>query len=287
MKTNIRSSALRHALSGIALLFASALVGNSAELPSATPPAPPARPVRSPAERKAAREALMTELLERDANAKVVLRAIGTPGGVPVAMFDVNDEPKLVIEHSELVGWVAEIDVAKAQVTVKSRNGSLRVFTLTEPRAVKFPEFSPGQVESFLRPTRRPPPFDGSVPNELLQAWGDLNREAKEVILLSYLRSGVVLDISSSSSLSRAPLFSRQIEQRQQERLQAFLATLTPEQHALFKGSSQGLVRIGASPEEQEAQAAKNRLTKSKQEELVASLTPEQRKLYDAMRSGP
>ena len=93
----------------------------------------------SPAERKAAREAEWARIREREANAKVVLRAVGTVGGVPVAMLDVNDEPKLVKEYSELVGQVAEIDVAKAQVTVRTRDGSLRVFTLTEPRPVKFP----------------------------------------------------------------------------------------------------------------------------------------------------
>lgn len=228
----------------------------------------------------------MAKILEQEAKAKVVLRAVGTVGGVPVAMFDVNDEPTLVMEDSELVGQVAEIDVANAQVTVITRDQSQRVFTLTDPRPVKFPDFSPQQVEMMIRGTSRGRPQNEGAPIELIRAWSELSREAKEVILLSYLRSGVVINISSSSSASSGRLFERQMVQRIQENAGAFLASLSPEQRELFRGSSQGLVRLDASPAGQAALADKNRQAGSKLEQLLASLTPEQRKLYDAMRPG-
>ncbi len=284
MKTKFRSPARRHTLDGIALLFASALLCSSAE------PPPAAQPVRLPADRKAAREAYMAELLERDDNAKVVLRAVGTVGGAPVAMFDVNDEPKLVTLYSGLVGQVAEIDVAKAQVTVSARDGSLRVFTLTEPRPVKFPSVT-DQPELQERMMRMPDYVRlrrEGVPSELVFTWGELNREAKEAILLFYLQRGLVVSLSNPpGETSIAQLFERQMTQRSQERMKAFRASLTPEQWELFKGSAQGLVRMGAPPAGQEALAAKNSQAGSKLEQLLASLTPEQRKLYDAMRPGP
>ena len=282
MKTNPHPSAFLRALCGAVLLSGSALTSNSAEVQA---PAP-ARPVMSPAERKAAREAYMAKIREQEANTKVVLRAVGAPGGEPVAMFDVNDEPKLVMENSELVGQVAEIDVAKAQVTIRTRDGSLRVFTLTDPRPVKFPEFSPQQVEMMISEMNRGRPRNEGAPIELMRTWSELSREAKEDILLSYLRSGVVIDISSRSSASSARLFERQMVQRIQERMDAFLASLTPEQRELFRGSSKGLVRIGTPPMDKEALAAKNNRASSSLEQLLASLTADQRKLYDAMRPG-
>lgn len=247
-------------------------------------PAPPARPVMSP-ERKAAREALMAELLKRDANAKVVLRAVGTVGGAPVAMLDVNDEPKLVTIFSELVGQVVEIDVGKAEVTVQTRDGSLRVFTLTEPRPVKFPGVTsqPELQEKMMRTPTYIRLRTQGVPDELEFTWGKLNREAKEAILLHYLQRGLVVSISGNGETSIAQLFERQMEQRSQERMKAFLASLTPEQNELFRGSVQGLVRMDAPPEKVTAQAEKNRQTGPNREKLLASLTPEQRKLYDAV----
>ena len=245
----------------------------------------------SPAERKAARQERWAKLLAEEANAKVVLRAIGTPGGVPVAMFDVNDEPKLVMEGSELVGLVAEIDVAKAQVTVRTRDGSLWVFTLTDPRPVKFPGVT-SQPELQERMMRTPGYIrlrTQGVPDELVFTWAELNREAKEAILLHYLQRGLVVSISSDpvGETSIGQLFEGQMEQRSQERIKAFVSTLTPEQHDLFRGSSQGLVRLDASPEKQAVLADKNRRSGSNLEQLLASLTPEQRRLYDAIRPAP
>ena len=250
----------------------------------------------SPAELKTASESYLAKILEQEARAKVVLRAIGTVGGEPVAMFDVNDEPKLVILYSELVGQVVEIDVAKAQVTVQTRDDSLRVFTLTEPRPVKFPVVTaqPELQEKMMRMPeermRRMPTYarlrTQGVPDELMFTWAQLNREAKEAILLFYLQQGLVVSISVGET-SIASLFERQMAQRSRARMKAFMASLTPEQQELFRGSAQGLVRMGTPPAQLDTLAEKNRWAGSSREQLLASLTPEQRQLYDALHPAP
>jgi hypothetical protein len=244
--------------------------------------------MRSPAERQAARDALLAEILRKEATAVVVLRAVGTVGGVPVAMVDVNDEPRVVMLYSELAGQVVEIDVPQGQVTVQSRNGSLRIHKLTEPRPVKFPEVTsdPEQQEKMMGTPDYVRLRRQGVPSEVVLTWNTLNREAKEAILLSYLQLGLVVRISQGE-ISVGQLFEQQMFQRSQERMRAFVASLSPEQEAWFRGSAVGLVRMDAPPEKLAAQAEKNRQTGANKEKLLASLTPEQRKLYDAMRAQP
>ena len=301
MKIHSHSSTFLCVFCGVILLSGSVYIGNSAEAQAVATPAPAVQltPAIRPPMPPVDREVYMAKILEREANAKVVLRAVGTVGGAPVAMFDVNDEPKLVTLYSGLVGQVAEIDVAKAQVTVRARDGSLRVFTLTEPRPVKFPSVTdqPELQERMMRmpeeKMRRMSAYarlrTQGVPDELVFTWAKLNREAKEAILLFYLQAGLVVSISSDpvGETSVGSLFERQMAQRSRERMKAFMASLTPEQRELFKGSAQGLVRIGTPPAELESLADKNRRAGSNLEQLLASLTPEQRKLYDAIHPGP
>lgn len=229
------------------------------------------------------------QIVERDrwaASAKVVLRAIGTPGGVPVALFDVNDEPWLVKQGSDLVtSSVTTIDVQNARViTTSPRNQAQRTYDLTEPRAVKFPDFTPQHIESLLSPNNqekgRP-----RIPYEVTQAWGVINRDGKEAILLNYLRSGYLLGIHTGTqapSLTTGFLFDRQLTQRFRERYNAFAASLNAEQREAFAGGTQAVIRLDAPAEQRRAAAALGKAQMEKREAVIAALTPEQRQLYDA-----
>ena len=240
------------------------------------------------AEQQAFWEAEKKKREKWEAGAVIVLRAIGTPGEVPVAMFDVNDEPVLVMEHSELAGRrVEKIDVANSRVTTVARDKSERVFPLLDPRSVDFPDLAPNYVEAIVSGHGRSRPENRMLPPEVMLAWNKINREGKEAILLNYLRSGLVARFHhgpEGSGASMGQLFEKQISQRNKERHEAFLAGLTPEQRERFNGGLQPVIRLTAPPEEQEAQMAKARKIKAAQDEVIAGLTPDQRKLYEAWR---
>ncbi len=296
MITNYRPQTLVRTFAGVALLAAFAVIGYTEEgktpaTTTAVAPTTPKSPVRkTPAELKAMAEAERAKMEKWEAEAKIVLRTIGTPGGVPVALFDVNDEPCLVTEGFELVAsMVTGIDVENKRVTVTHRDQSKRVFDLTDPRPVKFPSFTPETIDAIIarHPTVRPEA--SMLPVPVLMAWNSINREGKEAILLNYLQGGMVIGIRSGPfgmGASSSFLFQKQISQRSHERMNAFLASLTPEQKAAFKGGAQMAIRITDAPEKREAQMAISRQQKTEQDKVVAGLSPVQRKLYDAWR-GP
>ncbi|MBL9207828.1 MAG: hypothetical protein JNN01_22285 [Opitutaceae bacterium] len=291
MISSHRPPTLRRTLTGAVLLSLFALIGYTEE-PKAAPAGPatagkvPAVTRMTDAEMHAYHQA---QIVERDrwaASAKVVLRAIGTPGGVPVALFDVNDEPWLVKQGSDLVtSSVTTIDVQNARViTTSPRNQAQRTYDLTEPRAVKFPDFTPQHIESLLSPNNqekgRP-----RIPYEVTQAWGVINRDGKEAILLNYLRSGYLLGIHTGTqapSLTTGFLFDRQLTQRFRERYNAFAASLNAEQREAFAGGTQAVIRLDAPAEQRRDSAARAKAQMEKRDAVIAALTPEQRKLYDA-----
>jgi beta-lactamase regulating signal transducer with metallopeptidase domain len=291
MISSHRPQTLRRTLTGAALLSLFALVGYTEE-PKATS-AMPASAGKAPTVNRMTDAEVQayhqTQIAERDrwaAEAKVVLRAIGTPGGVPVALFDVNDEPWLVKQGSRLLtSSVTTIDVQNARViTTAPRNQSQRTYDLTEPRTVKFPEFTPQQIESLLSPesSKRERPF---IPFEVQSAWDSINREGKEAILLNYLRSGLVLAVRTGPHLSGGSsslLFSKQIDQLNRERYKSFLASLTVEQRAAFEQGPQMAVRLDAPADQRARQAAQAKARIEKRDAVVSMLNPEQRKLYDA-----
>lgn len=291
MISSHRPQTLRRTLTGAALLSLFALIGYTEE-PKAAPavPAPagkaPAVTRMTDAEVHAYHQARIAERDRWAAEAKVVLRAIGTPGGVPVALFDVNDEPWLVKQGSDLVtSSVTTIDVQNARVTTtSSRDQSQRSYNLTEPRAVKFPEFTPQQIESLLPPNnqRKERPL---VPLEIIQAWDVINRDGKEAILLNYLRGGYIIGIrtrTGESSLTTALLFQQQFTQRFRDRYNTFAASLNAEQREAFAGGTQAAIRLDAPAEQRRDSAARAKAQMEKRDAVIAALTPEQRKLYDA-----
>lgn len=220
---------------------------------------------------------------------KIVLRAIGAPGGVPVAVFDVGGEPKLVIEGSGLVtARVTEIDGANGRVTVSVGKVDSREFKLTNPRPVKFPEITPKQYDLIVTGSAKRSRDDERVPSELVFAWSAINAEGKEAILMNYLRRGLVININGTpggAGVITTRLFEKKIAQRVAERREAFVASLTPEQRERFRGGGQMAIKFTAPPEEREKMAALSQVNKAQQDRVIAELTPDQRQLYDLWRA--
>jgi beta-lactamase regulating signal transducer with metallopeptidase domain len=293
MITNYRPQTLRRTLAGAALLAAFALVGYTEEAKQA-PVFSPAEMTAMPSETRrqtmqeratAERAARERQFLEWADAGKIVLRAIGAPGGVPVAVFDVDGEPKVVVEDSGLVaGRVTVIDGANGRVTVSFGKNGLREFLLTNPRPVKFPEISPKQFEFLVTPAARRSVEDNRVPSELVFAWSAINPEGKEAILMNYLRRGLVVDVHSDAKgagTSIQRLFAKQISQRVRERREAFVASLTAEQRERFGGGAEKAIRLDATPAESAAAIERSNTAKAKRDRVIAELTSEQRMLYD------
>jgi hypothetical protein len=177
-------------------------------------------------------------------------------------------------------------------VTVSARDRSTRVYDLTEPREVKFPAFRPQDIDRIISTPRARDA--GSrlvepVPPAVLFAWPSINREGKEAILLNYLRFGLIIDISGDSSgfsYSTKLLFAEKISSRNRERMDVFLASLSPEQRRRFGGPIQAAIRMDASPKDAGAALASGREQKAQRDEVIAELTAEQSKLYEFWRAG-
>jgi beta-lactamase regulating signal transducer with metallopeptidase domain len=295
MISDHRPQTLRRTLAGVAFLTTFAIVGYTEEskAPEAGKPSAPTNEQGKPMTREELLvrwEALNAERERWHAEAKVQLRAIGTPAGVPVAFLDVNDEPRLVIVGSNLQGArVSEIDVAGGRViTVSPRDQAQRVFELREPRDIKFPVISPQRIEQLLSTEQSGMPRSDSIPGEVMSAWPKINREGKEAILMNYLNSAIVVEIAflpGGLSGRSSSLLARQKEERNRARLEAFLGSLTAKQREEFGRGRIGVVSLAASREEQAAQVARAADQKAKQDAVIAALTPEQRKLYDDWRA--
>jgi len=296
MISDYRPQTLRRTLTGVAFLTTFAIVGYTEEskTPVAVKMPVPTNEQGKPMTQEdllARRKAMDAEQERWAAEAKVQLRAIGTPGDVPVAFLDVNDEPRLVAVGSNLLdAAVTEIDLANGRVTTVSRvNQAQRVFELLEPRDIKFPVITPQQIERILSPDQPQMPRSTNLPPEVMGAWPQINREGKEAILMNYLRSGIIVEISvrpgGMSGQSRS-LFAKQRDERNRARLETFLASLTAKQREDFGRPGQMAISLKATPEQRAVQVAQAGEHKAKQDAVIAALTPEQRKLYDQWRAG-
>lgn len=293
MITDYRPPTVRRTFTGAVLLAVFAVVGYTEEAKQ-TPALSPAEIAAQPRETRmqmmqerasAERATRERQFLALADAGKIVLRAIGAPGGVPVAVIDVDGEPKVVAEDSGLVaGRVTIIDGANGRVTVSVGKSGSREFLLINPRPVKFPEISPKQFEFLVTPAARRSVEDNRVPSELVFAWSAINPEGKEAILMNYLRRGLVVDIHSDAKgagTSIQRLFAKQISQRVRERREAFVASLTAEQRERFGGGAEMAIRLDAAPAESAAAIALSNTTKAKRDRVIAELTSDQRKLYD------
>jgi beta-lactamase regulating signal transducer with metallopeptidase domain len=296
MISSHRPQTLRRTLTGAALLSLFALVGYTEEpKPQTASPAPNQGNTvdvpRTDEERRAFSIARQAKLEQWNAAAKVEVRATGTPGGVPIAFLEVNDEPRLVRVGSDLLGArVTEIDSNAGRVTTISRDGqSKRVFDQGDPKGIKLPSFTAQEIERLLSHDHGLRTQGAGLPYEVMSAWPTINREGKIAILMNYLKSGHVVEIAfrpDGMSGSSRRLFAEQLEERTRQRLEAFLAALTPEQRTQFGRGGQMAISLKASAAERANQLERASGQKSNQDSVIASLTPEQRKLYDAWRTG-
>ncbi len=236
----------------------------------------------------------LAEVLKWEANVKLELRAVGEVGGVPVALIDVEGEPMMAATDSGgIMGLrIGEINVAAKTATIVNRAGEKRVLSLTDPRPIEFPKI---EAKWFLTPEaiaqRQTNRRDESLPSPVAEAWPRLNREAKEEILLSYLKRGTVLGVRTKPpdgiSTQTGFLFSQQ--QRQvmlehlRERREKFLASLTPEQRAEYGDGASMVIRFTDPPDQIEKQRVKAQEIEERRKKVIASLTPAQKALYAEM----
>jgi len=252
---------------------------------------PPANRLSTEMQAKLAARRAETEAKQRAM--KFDLRAVGEVGGVPVALMDVNGEPTLVIQGSRILAYgVQAIDPQRKELVLRYRDEPVRVLTITDPRPVEFPEIPPERVEQMLR---NPAYLDNlsaynrSIPAAVIQAWGSIRRDAKESILLNYLRSGFVMTyVFQDNTISASPrrLFEPEIRETRNNRRLAFIESLSPQQQADYAGGLQSVINITAPREVQEAQAAAGKERAERQAKVIENLTADQRALYEAIPAG-
>lgn len=221
----------------------------------------------------------------------VLLRAIGTPGGVPVALIDVAGTPSFVTVAGQFEAGpntylsVLDIDIANGRLAIRDGKQVTHVLMLYKPRAVAFPQFSPAEVESLLdaygHHDNRP-----GLPIEVVNRWPGLSYEEKEKALLERLNQGFVVSVAAAGkSAVIARLFDKQFTARNKARREAFLNSLDPAQRKRFVGNPQPLVSLKQPPQALKAQVETSRLAGEKaasdRAAVLAELTPEQRALYE------
>lgn len=292
-----RPSSLLRTLTGVALLAGAVCLGATQAAPT-----PPVMAIKSPpaatqpglnAEAQAKIEAMKAEQTKWEEELKFELLGIGHVAGEPVAFIAVNGNLCTVVAHCHLVRYgVEEIDVENKRVRlshVTRRGQPPLVLALTTPNPIKLPELGERQVE-FLLSKEGIKLMNSSqgMPGELGMVWDKVNREGQVEVLTGYLRRGVVVGffrspVGGGTGFS-SRLLERQISQRNKQRREVFLASLTPEQAARYN-TAMPAIGLRSSPEERAKQLALAKAAQAQQAEVIAGLTAEQRALYDEYRS--
>lgn len=297
-----RPSSLLRTLTGVALLTGAVCLGATQAAPVPAAPTQPAMAINSApaaakpglsAEAQARPEAMKTEQAKWEEELSFELLGIGRVAGEPVAFIAVNGNLCTVVAHCHLVRYsVEEIDVDNKRVLlghVTRRGQPPLVLALTTPNPIKLPELGERQVEFLLSKEgiKLMNRFQG-MPVELGMVWDKVNREGQVEVLTDYLRRGVVVGFFRSpmggGTGFSSRLLQRQISQRNKQRREAFIASLTPEQAARYH-TAMPAIGLRSSPEERAKQVALAKATQAQQAEVIASLTAEQRALYDEYQS--
>lgn len=224
---------------------------------------------------------------------QIEVRAVGEVGDVPVALVDIAGEPSIMMNGSTVLGHrVDSINVARGEVMFSRHNQNDLVLAVTNPRPVVFPVMNEEWIQHLLNSPdylHHDSAWQQRLPGAVVGAWKQINREAKEKILLNYLAGGYVMSyyILPSGGIHGSPrrLFEGKIRQEFMRRRDDFLASLTLDQRAAYGDGRLGLIRITATKAEQEAQYAAAKELEARQEAVIANLTPEQRALYEAWRN--
>jgi hypothetical protein len=239
----------------------------------------------SEAEAQAMRAVYLAEQKKWEDGLNFELVGIGRVAGVPVALLAVERSLCAVKSTMTLGGrQVDEIDVENQRVTLRRRDQSTTVLTLTPANPIKIPDMHERQVEFLLTKEgiRRMNSFHG-MPMDLHMVWDKVSREGQAEVLMRYLQQGMVVGALKSGGYA-GKLLEKQISERLAEKRNAFTASLTPEQKALYK-TPLPAIRFTAPQAERDKLTVAARETQARQFEMLANLTPEQRALYDEYQS--
>jgi hypothetical protein len=199
-----------------------------------------------------------------EAKLQVEPRAFGVVAGVAVALIDVNGEPVIVAEGFPLGSRtrVTKIDSGRGELTLRRGDDAPTLHGVTNPLRIDFPDIS---QEALLVPAALAL-ADSHRSMQSFRAWRGFSREEKHQHLLELLRDGMLVHyrVAESSSTSRR-LMSEVISARRNAAREKFLAAL----------------RLAAPPEVK-AQARTNEQSEDLRRKFLASLTDEQRELYQA-----
>lgn len=257
--------------------------GTTANPAASATPAPAAKMNQNAANLEARR----AEAIAWEENVKLELRAVGDVGGVPVALVDIEGNPILVTANIGIQSLcVAPFEPTATEITVLTRLGAKRVLKLENPSTFEFPKVSPAW---FLSPEaiarRQENQRHERIPAAIVLSWSKINRAGKETILMNYLRTGEVVQVleTSSGGYSTASsfLFAERLTAMRRELQQKFLASLTPEQKTKFNSGAAAAVRFTDSEAKIQEQLKRGKVAAARREEVITSLTPEQKKLYD------
>ncbi|HNC24132.1 MAG TPA: M56 family metallopeptidase [Opitutaceae bacterium] len=290
---------------GVAMLGSLAVVGFTKEAtgeaasPAAAQPlaalgqepkAPPTKPVHFLVDQPISPNPGRARALEWEKSVRLELRAIGEVGGEPVALVDVDDEPMLT---NTMRGFqslrVQRIEMEAKRLVLVGLDGQERVLTLEHPREIKFPRVDPAMMltpEGQARRQERVASPGGYLPMPMVMSWSKLNREAKEEILLNYLRLGELVQIFTTgrqgTTATSGFLFERQLQEQREQARKRFVASLTPEQLVEYKQSALPAVRIDQTSFKLADAGARRQEAILHHERLMASLTKEQLALFEA-----
>ncbi len=312
MIINYAPMSLRRVALGVTMLGGFALVGFTQEKRElAPPPAAPepartttteSRPASAPAklfgldyDRPSGVPEARAQAAEWESTVKLELRAMGLVGGEPVALVDVEGEPMLTNSTRGFRSLqVKSIDVEAHELVLVGRGGAVRSLRLEHPREIKFPDV---HAEMFLSPEglarrrQRAEAARGYGLEPVVMSWPKLNREAKEELLMNYLRTGELLQIfvikGSGVTASSGFLFERQLMEQRAAARQRFVATLSPAQLADYRQSALPAARIGQATAQLDGMRTRAREAAIHHDRFVESLTAEQRALYEEYAGGP
>lgn len=281
-----RPPTLLRTLLGVALLTGVVAVGATEATSTAAAESVTPAPANVPAASK--NDGLPSDI-QWDRGGTYTLEGIGRVMGEPVAIISVDGNLAAVTTDSSLpFVRVLTIDVERKKVVLTNRENVTRLLNLTTSNPIELPQISAQRLEFLLSKQNLKQMSEYRGPSdEITMVWDKVNRAGQAQVLTSYLQAGWAVSIHRSSHGSGASarnLLQNEIRTRNKKREDTFLASLAPEQRARFNPRQQA-IRLTASPEEREKQMAALKAVEAGKAEVVASLTPEQRALYDEWQS--
>ncbi len=187
-------------------------------------------------------------------------------------------------------GWYGDYEVETITATgvgLKHRSGN-RITVELAPELVAGLQLPPGSdkaawANSKANPFVRRAP---SLPTELFRSPDTLTDYEWEAVGKWYKAYGFTFKRMGSTTQVEQD-YAELRRQRQDAKREAFVATLTEEQKALYRGTAQKAIRLdailakqGPSAADKEEWKAQQETAQRNRERLIESLTPEQREVY-------